>query len=118
MPIPSAHVRQLTKLLCQNDRSLNRMRSVAVGVLFILVLASCSSAKRKQPAAQLAGQVQHQVVGPRQKLSFNPAWRFIKEDVPAARDPGFDDSSWSTVSCPHTYNDIDTFDDLSPGDHV
>ncbi len=48
-------------------------------------------------------------------LNFNPDWKFIKADPPGAQAPGFDDRSWTTVSAPHTYNDVDTFDDLSPG---
>src|SRR5580704_4842376 len=34
-------------------------------------------------------------------------WRFIRQDVPNARDPKFDDSSWQVVSLPHTYNALD-----------
>jgi beta-galactosidase len=52
------------------------------------------------------------------KLSLNPDWRFVRQDVPDAKNAAFDDSKWSLVSCPHTYNDIDTFDDFSPGSHV
>ena len=51
-----------------------------------------------------------------EKINFDPDWRFIKEDHADARNPSFDDSKWTTVSCPHTYNDVDTFDDFSlPG---
>ena len=51
-----------------------------------------------------------------EKINFDPDWRFIKEDHPDAKNPSFDDSKWTTVSCPHTYNDVDTFDDFSlPG---
>ena len=50
---------------------------------------------------------------PRATFNFNPDWRFIKEDVPAAEAPGFDDSKWKTVSTPHTYNDVDTFHDIT-----
>ncbi len=55
---------------------------------------------------------------PRMKLNFNPGWRFIKEDVARAKEEKFDDGKWALVSCPHTFNDVDTFDDLSPGGHV
>lgn len=51
----------------------------------------------------------------RMTLNFNPDWKFIKADPPGAQALGFDDRSWTTVSTPHTYNDVDTFDDLSPG---
>src|SRR3954463_7450978 len=56
-------------------------------------------------------------IGPRVKLNFDADWRFIKDDKPDAKSPTFDDSSWTTVSCPHTYNDVDTFDDFSLSGH-
>jgi beta-galactosidase len=49
-------------------------------------------------------------------LNFNPDWRFTKSDPAGAADAGFDDSAWSRVSTPHTFNDTDTFDNWSlPG---
>jgi beta-galactosidase len=53
---------------------------------------------------------------PRKVLNFNPDWRFRKADPEGASAIKFDDSSWAAVSLPHTYNDVDTFDDWSlPG---
>ena len=52
------------------------------------------------------------------KLNFNTDWKFIKADPAGAQEPGFDDSAWNSVSLPHTYNDIDTFDDWSTPNHV
>ena len=46
---------------------------------------------------------------PRVKLSFDLNWKFIREDVAGAEAPGFDDSAWTTVSTPHTFNDVDSF---------
>ncbi|HEY4249194.1 MAG TPA: DUF4982 domain-containing protein [Lacunisphaera sp.] len=46
---------------------------------------------------------------PRVTYDFNPGWKFIREDVPGADAVAFDDSSWSTVSTPHTWNDVDTY---------
>jgi beta-galactosidase len=48
--------------------------------------------------------------GDRLKFNFNHDWKFIKQDVPAAVDPAFDDSTWKDVSLPHTYNDIDHYE--------
>ncbi len=48
-------------------------------------------------------------------LNFDPDWKFIKADPSGAQAPDFDDRGWTTVSAPHTYNDVDTFDDFSPG---
>jgi len=52
------------------------------------------------------------------RLNFNPDWKFLKADPAGAAAPAFDDTAWSTVSLPHTYNDIDTFDDWSTPNHV
>ncbi|MCF7976274.1 MAG: family 78 glycoside hydrolase catalytic domain [Phycisphaerae bacterium] len=48
-------------------------------------------------------------VSPRTTYNFNPAWQFIREDVAQAADPQFDDSTWTTVSTPHTWNDVDSY---------
>jgi beta-galactosidase len=48
-------------------------------------------------------------------LNFNPDWKFVKADPTGAQQPDFDDSAWTTISTPHTFNDNDSFDDISPG---
>jgi beta-galactosidase len=48
-------------------------------------------------------------------LNFDPDWKFLKADVNGAQDQDFNDSGWTTVSTPHTYNDVDSFDELSRG---
>lgn len=50
-------------------------------------------------------------------LNFNADWRFIREDVPGAEKPGLDTGDWATVSAPHTWNDIDSFDNFGKGGH-
>jgi len=52
------------------------------------------------------------------KLNFNADWKFTRSDPQDAAKPAFDDSGWSAVSLPHTYNDVDTFDDWSTPGHV
>jgi beta-galactosidase len=52
------------------------------------------------------------------KLNFDADWKFTKSDPPGAAAPDFDDRAWSSVSLPHTFNDIDTFDDWSTPGHV
>ena len=49
-----------------------------------------------------------------EQLNFNPDWLFVKSDPPGAEAEVFDDREWAQVSAPHTYNDVDTFDDWSP----
>ena len=46
---------------------------------------------------------------PRAKFNFNPGWKFFKSDVTNAEQVAFDDSKWSEVSAPHTYNDTDSY---------
>lgn len=55
--------------------------------------------------------------GGRTTYNFNYQWKFLKDNPAEAEQLGFDDESWETVSCPHTFNDIDTFDDYSLGHH-
>ena len=47
--------------------------------------------------------------GDRVMLNLNPDWKFLKADVADAQKSDFDDRNWTSVSLPHTYNDIDTF---------
>jgi beta-galactosidase len=56
--------------------------------------------------------------GERLKLNFNPDWRFLKADPAGAASRDFNDSTWATVSAPHTFNDADTFKDWSVPGHV
>lgn len=51
------------------------------------------------------------------KLNLNADWRFVRADVKGAEGPDFDASQWATVSCPHTWNDVDTFNDFGNGGH-
>jgi len=59
----------------------------------------------------LAGEIRSFVPphSPRVTLNFNLDWKFIREDVPGAAEPAFDDSQWATISTPHTFNDVDSF---------
>src|SRR5580700_6815762 len=61
---------------------------------------------------KLAGQTAPEARA-RIELNFDPDWKFIKADPSGAAAPEFDDAAWSTVSAPHTYNDVDTFDHWS-----
>jgi beta-galactosidase len=47
----------------------------------------------------------------RLQYSFNYGWKFIRTDVAGAQAPAFDDSKWTDVSLPHTFNDVDTWVD-------
>ena len=49
---------------------------------------------------------------PHADYNFNPGWKFFQGDVTNAEQATFDDSAWSSVSAPHTYNDTDTYDEI------
>src|SRR2546430_438438 len=40
----------------------------------------------------------------RQRVDLNTGWRFIRTDVSGAQNPTFNDSAWSAVTVPHTWN--------------
>jgi len=48
-------------------------------------------------------------VSPRATYNFNSGWKFIFGDSIGAEQPGFNDSKWSDISLPHTWNDIDSY---------
>ncbi|MGQ1783649.1 MULTISPECIES: sugar-binding domain-containing protein [unclassified Saccharicrinis] len=80
---------------------------LALILLGIAVLSACTTQMHENDLPE----------GKRTKYNFNPDWKFIKENPDNAQQLKFDDANWTPVSCPHTFNDIDTFDDLSPGHH-
>lgn len=40
-------------------------------------------------------------------INLDANWRFIRQDVAGAQTNGFDDSSWTNLSLPHTWNNLD-----------
>jgi len=46
---------------------------------------------------------------PHADYSFNSDWKFIRADVTNAEQIAFDDSKWSDVGAPHTFNDVDSY---------
>ena len=51
-------------------------------------------------------------VSPRSVFNFNIGWKFIRENLTNAEQVAFDDSSWKDVSAPHTWNDVDSYDEI------
>ncbi len=49
---------------------------------------------------------------PRAVYDFNADWRYVRRDAPGAEQPAFDDSAWTPVGAPHTYNESDSYDEL------
>ena len=46
---------------------------------------------------------------PRATLNFNSDWKFLREDAQGAEVSDFNDSKWTTVATPHSFNDVDSF---------
>ena len=90
------------------------MKSAALFVLSLALVGCVVSAGHAQRSGVDASP---RADSGRETLNFNPDWRFIKEDPPGASAEGFNDSSWAVVSAPHTFNDIDTFDNSSTPGH-
>ena len=44
---------------------------------------------------------------PRRVTCLDRTWRFAPSDVPGAEAPAFDDSGWTTIDLPHTWNNQD-----------
>lgn len=75
-----------------------------------LLVIFCSCANNLQEEKKITN-------GNRTKYNFNIDWKFIQSNPDNAQLTDFDDVTWKTISCPHTFNDVDTFDDLSHGHH-
>ena len=71
-----------------------------IGLVGLLALAHVACAAAFLPPAS-----------GRATYDFNPAWRFLKADAPGADAERFDDAAWATVSTPHTWNDVDSYDE-------
>ena len=54
----------------------------------------------------------------RMTYNFNPDWKFLRDNPAGAESLSFDDAGWALVTTPHTWNDIDTFDNFGPGGHT
>ena len=48
-----------------------------------------------------------QVQAARTTTPLDGAWRFQRADAAGAEAPTFDDSAWTTIALPHTYNAVD-----------
>ena len=73
-------------------------------LLHLLVLPLVASA-----ASLAAAPAYTPPASPRATYNFNPGWKFVFGDQPGADQPGFDDSKWTNVSLPHTWNDVDSY---------
>ena len=93
------------------DRRLAPCRSL---LLALSAIVFCFAMQAEVACAQPIGSG---TIAPPRKLSLNADWKFIRDDVENAQASDFDATKWSTVSCPHTWNDIDTFNNFGTGGH-
>lgn len=82
----------------ENMRVWTWITALTACVLANPLLATASVSEAFQPPAS-----------PRAIYNFNPGWRFTFGDANDADQPTFDDSAWSSVSLPHTWNETDTY---------
>ncbi|HET7624485.1 MAG TPA: DUF4982 domain-containing protein [Verrucomicrobiae bacterium] len=61
------------------------------------------------PAQHASAEIFMPPSSPSRTTSFNVGWKFFKGDVTNAEKMDFDDSHWTDVSAPHTYNDVDSY---------
>src|ERR1035437_3842469 len=98
----------------QNPRVGSRTRPPEVGVsayswifsritreasLVVLAIFSFASALVAQPYTPPANE--------RVDVILDPGWRFIRQDVTGAQNSNYDDSAWSVINLPHTWNNLD-----------
>ena len=62
------------------------------------------------PRSSAASAATYTAPSPRVRIDLNAGWRFIRADAAGAQAPGFDDSGWSSVNTPHTWNAVDGAD--------
>src|SRR6266404_5601630 len=53
------------------------------------------------------GQTYSPPSNPREDINLDAGWRFIRQDVAGAQTNGFDDSTWTLLNLPHTWNNLD-----------
>jgi beta-galactosidase len=71
--------------------------TIVLAAVWLQLCAAAAAATYAPPAS------------PRAVYNFNPGWKFIFGDQTNADQPGFDDSTWASVSLPHTWNETDSY---------
>ena len=56
---------------------------------------------------QLTTMIGHTMAASRSDIGLDEQWKFIRQDVANAAAVNFDDSAWSSVTLPHTWNNLD-----------
>jgi beta-galactosidase len=72
--------------------------ALGVGVGVLLLTSACGSSGRKSSAPSSDRRVD---------TNLNLGWSFQRADVTGAEETAFDDSAWTTLDLPHTWNALD-----------
>ena len=54
-----------------------------------------------------AAELYNPPASPRTNILLDAGWQFVRQDVPGAQNTGFNDSTWTTLNLPHTWNNLD-----------
>ena len=82
---------------------------VAGGVLATFAAGGTASASASASGAS-ATAATYTPPSLRTRIDLNSGWKFNKGDVTGAEAPGFNDSAWSSINTPHTWNAVDGAD--------
>src|SRR5262245_38647091 len=71
-------------------------RSAGMALLLVLAASVAAGAASYTPP-----------ISNRATILLSGSWRFLRADSPGSEVPAFDDSTWSSVTVPHTWNAVD-----------
>jgi beta-galactosidase len=77
---------------------------VGVAAVVALVMAPGGSMIGRRPLAAQAASATYTPAAVRHRVDLDAGWRFVAADAAGAQAPAFDDSTWSPVDLPHTWN--------------
>jgi beta-galactosidase len=86
----------------------------ALLLAFVPVCLARSVAAQEGIVVPVSGATDTNAQAGRVRYTINSGWRFMRADVAGAETPNFDDTQWSSINLPHTWNAEDTRDDV-PG---
>lgn len=80
-------------------------------ILFGLLVCTCFAFNNENNISKTGklSEIYQPPSSPRTIYNFNPGWKFVFGDSAGAEKPEYDDSKWSSISLPHTWNDTDTY---------
>jgi beta-galactosidase len=78
---------------------------VITSVCLLALVSGC--ARNVTSSKVLASQLSSTGRSPPAEITINQDWRFIRSDMSGAQAAVFDDSSWQSITLPHTWNNLD-----------